>query len=191
MTPLHGAIGMKPMSRPLDVLVVGAGPTGLTMACELRHYGLSCRVVDQAAAPSGIPKAVAVQPRTLEVFDIMGLDEEFVANGCQVQGFNVYAGGQRLVHLTMDGMPTRYSYMLTLPQGETERLLTKRLSDLGVEVERSVQFANVVQQEAAITATLRHADATTDTDHARRLTDCAEPHSYRQQPVRVPFRGSR
>src|SRR2546428_14183574 len=146
MTPLHGAIGMKPLSRPLGVRVVGAGPTGLTMACELRRYGLSCRIVDQADAPSGIPKAVAVQPRTLEVFDIMGLDEEFVANGRQVHGVNVYAGGQRLVHPTMDGMPTRYSYMLTLPQSETERVLTKRLSNPGSEVGGAVQFATVVAQ---------------------------------------------
>src|SRR5207247_3352149 len=106
MTPLHGAIGMKPMARPLDVLVVGAGPTGLTMACELRRYGLSCRIVDQADAPSGIPKAVAVQPRTLEVFDIMGLDEEFVANGRQVQGFNGYTGGRSRVHLAWDCVAT-------------------------------------------------------------------------------------
>src|SRR3989441_12841476 len=101
MTPLHGAIGMKPMSRPLDVLVVGAGPTGLTMDCVLRRYGLSCRIVDQADAPSGIPKAVAVQPRTLVVFDIMGLDEELGANGCQMHGFNVYAVGEPLVVLTI------------------------------------------------------------------------------------------
>src|SRR3989454_12042465 len=97
MTPLHGAIGMKPMSRPLDVLVVGAGPTGITMACEMRRYGLSCRIVDQADAPSGIPKAVAVQPRTLEGFDIMGLDEELVANSRQVHAVDVYGGGRRLV----------------------------------------------------------------------------------------------
>ena len=114
-----------------------------------------------------------------------------MANGCQVQGFNVYAGGQRLVHLTMDGMPTRYSYMLTLPQSETERLLTKRLSDLGVEVERSVQFANVVQQEDGITATLRHADATTDTVQARWLIGCDGAHSAVRKAVGLPFEGTR
>src|SRR2546428_4973597 len=128
MTPLHGAIGMKPMSRPLDVLVVGAGPTGLTMACELRRYGLSCRIVDQADAPSGIPKAVAVQPRTLEVFDIMGLDEEFAANGRQVHGVNVHAGGQRPLHLTIGGLPTRYPYMPTLPQSDTAQPLATNSS---------------------------------------------------------------
>ena len=182
---------MNPMSRPLDVLVVGAGPTGLTMACELRRYGLSCRIVDQAEAPSGIPKAVAVQPRTLEVFDVMGIDEEFVANGRQVHGFNVYAGGQRLVHLTMDGMPTRFSYMLTLPQSETERLLAKRLSDLGVEVERSVQCTGVTQREDGITATLRHADATMDTVQARWLIGCDGAHSAVRKALGLPFEGAR
>ncbi|MGH7253611.1 MAG: FAD-dependent oxidoreductase, partial [Nitrospiraceae bacterium] len=143
------------MSPLLDVLVVGAGPTGLTMACELRRHGLSCRIVDQAEAPSGIPKAIAVQTRTLEVFDMMGIDEEFVATGHQVHGLNVYATGRRLAHVAFEGMPTRYPYVLTLPQSETEELLTKRLSALGVGVERPVQCAGVAQQEDGVKATLR------------------------------------
>jgi len=179
------------MTHTLDALIVGAGPAGLTMACELRRYGLSCRIVDQAEAPSGIPKAVAVQPRTLEVFDIMGLDEEFVANGHQVQGFNMYADGQRLAHVAMDGMPTRYSYMLTLPQSETERLLTKRLSDLGVAVERSVQFADVAQQEEGVDVSLRHADATIETVKVRWLIGCDGAHSAVRKALGLPFEGAR
>ncbi len=178
-------------SKLLDALIIGAGPTGLTMACELRRYGLSYRIFDQADAPSGIPKAVAVQSRTLEVFDIMGIDEEFVANGHQVHGLNVYANEQRLVHVALDGMPTRYSYMLTLPQSETERLLTKRLSDLEVEVERSVQFTGVAQQEDRISATLQHTDATMETVQARWLVGCDGAHSSVRKAVGLPFEGSR
>ncbi|MGH2397329.1 MAG: FAD-dependent monooxygenase [bacterium] len=178
-------------SGVLDFLIIGAGPTGLTMACELRRYGLSCRIVDQAEAPSGIPKAVAVQSRTLEAFDIMGLDEEFVSNGRQVHGLNVYANGQRFAHVALDGMPTRYSYMLALPQSETERLLAKRLSVLEVEVERSVQFTGVAQQEDGIRATLRHVDATAETILARWLIGCDGAHSAVRKAVGLPFEGAR
>ena len=179
------------MMHTLDALIVGAGPTGLTMACELSRYGLPCRIIDQAEAPSGIPKAVAVQPRTLEVFDIMGLDEEFVANGHQVRGFNLYADGQRLAHVAMDGMPTRYSYMLTLPQSETERLLTKRLSDLGVAVERSVQLIDIAQEGDVVRATLRHAEATIETVQVRWLIGCDGAHSAVRKTVGLPFEGAR
>ncbi|MGH7205546.1 MAG: FAD-dependent monooxygenase [Nitrospiraceae bacterium] len=178
-------------SGVLDFLIIGAGPTGLAMACELRRYGLSCRIIDQADAPSGIPKAVAVQSRTLEVFDVMGLDEEFVANGHQVHGINLYSNGQRFAHVALDGMPTRYSYMLALPQSETERLLAKRLSALGVKVERPVQFAGVAQQEDGISATLRHGDATMETVQARWLIGCDGAHSTVRKAVGLPFEGSR
>lgn len=179
------------MSRRLDVLVVGAGPTGLTMACELRRHGLSCRVVDQADAPSGIPKAIAVQTRTLEVFDMMGFEKEFVAAGHQVHGLNVYANGQRLAHVTFEGMPTRYAYILALPQSETERLLAKRLSGLGVGVERPVQFAGLAQQEDGVEATLRLADATMETVQARWLVGCDGAHSAVRKAIGLPFEGAR
>ncbi|MGH7235834.1 MAG: FAD-dependent monooxygenase, partial [Nitrospiraceae bacterium] len=179
------------MSRLLDVLVVGAGPTGLTMACELRRHGLSCRIVDQAEAPSGIPKAIAVQTRTLEVFDMMGIDEEFVATGHQVHGLNVYATGRRLAHVAFEGMPTRYPYVLTLPQSETEELLTKRLSALGVGVERPVQCAGVAQQEDGVEATLRLPDATTETVQVRWLVGCDGAHSAVRKAIGLPFAGTR
>ncbi len=174
-----------------DALVVGAGPTGLTMACELRRYGLSCRIVDQADAPSGIPKAVGVQSRTLEVFDIMGLDEEFVAHGHRVHGINLYSGTQRLAHVALDGMPTRYAYMLTLPQSETERLLSTHLSDLGVDVERSVQLTGLAQKEDGISATLRHADGKPETVRARWLVGCDGAHSAVRKAVGLSFEGVR
>jgi len=178
-------------SMMVDALVIGAGPTGLTMACELRRYGLSCRIVDQAETPAGIPKAVAVQPRTLEVFGIMGLDEEFVAHGHQVHGVNVYGGTQPLAHLKLDGIPTRYPYMLTLPQSETERLLTTHLTKLGVHVERSVQLTGLAQIADGISATLRHADEKTETVQARWLVGCDGAHSAVRKAVGLPFEGVR
>ena len=175
----------------VDVLVIGAGPTGLTMACELRRHGLSCRIVDQAESPSGIPKAVAVQSRTLEVFDIMGLDREFVAQGHQVHGVNVYGGGQRLAHVVLDELPTRYAYMLTLPQSETERLLAARLSSLRGHVEWSVQLTGLAQQEGGISATLRHPDGKTETQRARWLVGCDGAHSAVRKAVGLSFEGAR
>jgi len=127
----------------------------------------------------------------LEVFDIMGLVEEFVAHGHQVHGINIYSGAQRLAHVALDGMPTRYSYMLTLPQSETERLLATRLSDLGVKVERSVQLTGFAQKQDEISATLRHADGKSETVRARWLMGCDGAHSAVRKVVGLLFEGVR
>jgi 2-polyprenyl-6-methoxyphenol hydroxylase-like FAD-dependent oxidoreductase len=162
----------------------------LTLACELARYGLSYRIVDQAEAPAGIPKAVGVQSRTLEALDIMGLAEQFLAHGHRIYGFNLYAKGQRLAHVALDGMPTRYSYMLTIPQSETERLLTERLDSLGGRVERPVRFTGLKQEQDGVSAML-DSGAGTETVRARWLVGCDGAHSGVRHALDLPFEGSR
>ena len=173
-----------------DVLIVGAGPTGLALACELARHGLSFRIIDQDEAPAGIPKAVGVQSRTLEALDIMGLAEQFLAHGHRIYGFNLYAKGQRLAHVALDDMPTRYSYMLTIPQSETERLLTERLDSTGGRVERPVRFTGLKQEQEGVSAML-DSSAGTETVRARWLVGCDGAHSGVRHALDLAFEGSR
>jgi len=174
-----------------DVLVVGAGPTGLTMGCELARHGLSFRVIDQAEAPSATSKALGVMSRTLETFEIMGIADELVAKGVRVHGVNTYANGQRIVHLSMDELDTRFPYVLSVPQSETERTLDQLLLRVGGRVERPVQLAGFSQDDAGVTAAVGHPDGREETVRTRWLVGCDGAHSAVRKALRLPFEGSR
>ena len=113
------------------VLVVGAGPVGLAMGCELLRRGIAVRVVDACAQPTDKSKALGVQARTLEALASMGIAEEFVSAGRKIHGVNAYAGGARIVHVSLDDIDSPFSYVLSLPQADTERLLAEHFTRLG------------------------------------------------------------
>ncbi len=173
------------------VLVVGAGPTGLTLAIQLACSGVSCRIIDSAPVPTATSKALAVQARTLEIFAAMGIADAAIDRGIRARGFNFYAGGRPLGHARfMDDPDTPYSYILLLAQSETERILIDRLAALGVHVERGVTMIAFGQDERGITATLSHADGPEESVQADWLVGCDGAHSAVRHGLGVPFAGS-
>lgn len=146
----------------LDVLVVGAGPTGLFTACELIRRGLRVRVVDRAPEPSTVPKALALWPRAVDLLDDLGLGGELRAAAVPVRGFGYFSAGRPLATFAIpEGLRP-----LHLPQPETERLLTERLHALGGKIERGlrllnfddVDFGGRIGATDGVTAVLEHAD---------------------------------
>ncbi|MFD9462045.1 FAD-dependent oxidoreductase [Streptomyces sp. NPDC060027] len=144
-----------------DVLVVGAGPVGLTAAHELARRGLRVRVVDAAPGPARTSRAVAVHPRTLETFDQMGTAEDMLRHGRRNRAFTMYATGRRLVRLEADyaSMPTRYPYTLIIEQTRTEGVLREAVARLGVRVEWGVRLAGFEQDATGVRARLVHTDS--------------------------------
>lgn len=172
-----------------QVLIVGAGPTGLTMASELSRHGVSCRIVDKAPAPSDKSKALGVQSRTLEVFEDMGVVNEAIAQGIKAHGVNAYAGGDRIIHLSLDELESPYPFVLILPQSETERILEKRLEHFGREVERQVKLVSFTQDAEGVTATLQHPDGEQEKFHTPWLIACDGAHSTVRHILNLPFQG--
>src|SRR5579871_6029312 len=129
-----------------DVLVVGAGPTGLAMASELARRGVSCRIVEKAPAPTLQSRALGIQARTLELFENMGIVQEFTSLGWKSHAINLYAEGQRIAHISFDELDSPFPYLLFLPQSETERILTTHLANLDVRVERAVELTAFMQR---------------------------------------------
>ena len=109
-----------------DVLVVGAGPVGLTMAAELARHGCRCRIIDRLEAPSGHCKAVGVTPRTLEVWDDMGVARAMVDAGLWLKGLRTIVPGQPVRDAIADLSDLPYGNV-GIPQYETERILTEHL----------------------------------------------------------------
>ncbi len=178
----------------VEVLVVGAGPVGLAMACELRLRGVDCRVVEERPEPTPLTesRALAVQARTLEQFRGLGVADRALAEGHKVHGFNAYSDGRRVLHLglDLDEMDTPYPYILILPQGYTERLLADRLVELGGSVERGTKLERFAQDGSGVTATLSAHDGTRREARARWLIGCDGARSAVRKGLNLAFEGS-
>jgi len=141
-----------------QVLIVGAGPVGLTMAAELARYGVSVRIVEKSPTRTDKSKALVLWSRTLELLDRAGCSHTFVAAGHKVDAANIVAGTKLIAHASFATVESPYRYALMLPQSDTERLLDEHLNSLGVQVEREVELTTFTEAEGRITARLRHAD---------------------------------
>lgn len=145
-----------------EVLVVGAGPAGLTAAHELVRHGIAVRLIDAAARPAVTSRAIATHPRTLELYRTMGVADEMVRNGARVTAFTLFQDGRRLTRLEADytQMPTRYPFTLCIDQVRTEQVLRDALRRRDVEIEWGTRLVELVQDNEAVHATLATDDGT-------------------------------
>lgn len=154
------------MSKP--ILIAGAGPVGLTLACELTRHGCPVRIVDKNLQPTDKSKALVLWPRTLELLEKAGCVQRFLDAGVPMAGMSIFENpGKRLAHITFEDLRSPFSCILGIPQSETERLLVQRLEELGVQVERGVEVLGIEPQESDVKVTLRHPDGreeVTETD---------------------------
>jgi len=172
-----------------QVLIVGAGPVGLTMAAELARYGVSIRIVDKAAQRTDKSKAIVLWSRTLELLDRAGCTADFVAAGHKVDAANIIAGGQTIGHVDFTGVDSPYSYALMLPQSDTERLLKEHLGRLGVSSERQTEVLSFSQDGRSVTAVLRKADGLEEVVEADWLIGCDGAHSAVRHGLGLSFLG--
>lgn len=167
----------------VDVLVVGAGPTGLMLACEALRHGLSVRVVDRAPAPSPLSRAIVLQARTLEILETHGLTPALVEAGNPLRQVHFTAGG-RQVSVSFDHLPTRYAYLLCLPQSATERILHDRLVALGGRVDRGVGLHALRADVDGVTAVLDDGE-----QRCAWLVGCDGAHSEVRKQLGLTFSG--
>src|SRR5271154_7612546 len=126
-----------------DVLIVGAGPTGLVLGLWLTRLGVNARIIDKTAGPGTTSRALAVQARTLELYQQLDLADAVVARGHQVPAVNLWVKGEPKARISLAAMGsglTPYPFMQIFPQDEHERLLIKRLETFGVAVERQTEL---------------------------------------------------
>jgi 2-polyprenyl-6-methoxyphenol hydroxylase-like FAD-dependent oxidoreductase len=172
-----------------DVLVVGAGPVGLTMAAELARYGVRVRIVDKAAGRTDKSKALVLWSRSLELIDRMGCGASFVTAGLKVTAAQIMAGDRQIAHIRLDTVETPHPYALMLPQSETERLMEQHLAAEGVNVERGVEMARFAVEPDRVTAVLRHAGGREETLQAAWLVGCDGAHSAVRHGLGMEFEG--
>ncbi|MGW6355079.1 FAD-dependent monooxygenase [Streptomyces sp. NPDC055092] len=173
----------------VDVLVVGAGPVGLTTAAELRRHGVDCRIVDRLPVPQPHAKAIGIVPRTLEVWDAMGLVHRALDNAVPHLGQLVFIDGKPRPRVELT-LPPEIPYpFATLPQCTTERLLTEHLARFGTEVERPTELRSVEMRPDEVEAVLAHPDGRTERLHARYVVGCDGAHSLIRKAAGLTFEG--
>ncbi|WP_336053812.1 FAD-dependent oxidoreductase [Streptomyces sp. CA2R101] len=174
----------------VPVLVVGAGPVGLTLAHELLRRGIRVRVVDARTEPATTSRAIATHPRTLETYDQMGLVDEMLARGQRIEAFTLHHRGRRLARLDADysRMPTRFPFTLCIDQVKTEEVLRAAVRAAGVEVEWGVRLEDFRQDAHGVTAELTGADGGEE-QRARWLVGCDGGHSTVRKKLGLPLLG--
>ncbi len=137
-----------------DVLIVGAGPTGLTLAAELRRRDVDCLLIDALDAPQHWDRATVVHPRSLEIFEALGIVDRFIVAGTPQRAARLHSAGEVLVELDFSLSGAPYAYNLGLSEEDTERFLTEYLEAAGGQVERSTRLLALTQDDDGVTATV-------------------------------------
>jgi 2-polyprenyl-6-methoxyphenol hydroxylase-like FAD-dependent oxidoreductase len=182
------------MSTSTDVLVVGAGPTGLTLACDLRRRGVDCRAVDRATAHHTRSRGKGLQPRSLEVFDDLGIVDAALAAGRSSHRLHLYSGGRLALDLDVPARPPQpgvpYPDLVVLPQWRTEQVLRTRLSTLGGAVEFGQELVDLDQGDDGVTATVTdRSTGAVEVIRASYLIGCDGGHSRVRALTGIPMRG--
>ena len=137
-----------------DILIVGAGPSGLTLAASLAQRGVRATVIDRQAEGANTSRAAVVHARTLEVLEPLDVARRLVARGIQARRFTVRDRDRVLMPIGFEDLPTRYPYTLMVSQAVTESVLLERFTELGGSVLRPRSLVDLQQDAAGATATL-------------------------------------
>ncbi|CAM3008204.1 rifampin monooxygenase [Saccharomonospora xinjiangensis] len=157
-------IDVGDVSDVVDVVVVGAGPTGLMLACELRLHGVRVLVVDKREEPAPFVRALGLHIRSIEIMDQRGLLDRFLAHG---QRYPVGGFFAAIPAPAPEGLDTSHSYVLGIPQTTTDRLLAERAVELGAEIRRGVECVGFGQDDDGVTVELADAGHGPDGQCAR------------------------
>ena len=185
----------SPSSAPgiPDVLIVGAGPVGLTAAAELTRHGARVRIVDKREGPVIYSQALAVHVRTQEILAAMGIVDGWLKEGHRIEELHVHAYGRKIGDAHPCGVDSPYPCPLAVSQAATERLLVEHLGRLGVTVERQVEATGFSQDGDGVNVTLRYLAQGNRirTAHAAWLVDCEGSASRARDFFGIPFDGAR
>ena len=176
----------------IDVLIVGAGPTGLALAAQLQRFGTQYRIVDRSLDQAHESRALGVQARTLELLDTIGLADLMVKQGRTGTRAVIHAGARPIANVQvgeLDGLDTRYPFILLLSQATTEQVLGDYLRSYDVIIERGTELIAFTTGDADVGCVLRGPNGSEEHVRARYVVGCDGAHSAVRRGSGVAFDG--
>ncbi|HEU5232049.1 MAG TPA: FAD-dependent oxidoreductase [Terriglobales bacterium] len=175
-----------------DVLIVGAGPTGLVLALWLTRLGVRVRIIDKASEPGTTSRALAVQARTLEFYQQIGLADAVVERGRRVIAANLWVHSKKSARAVFGELGegiSPFPYALVFPQDEHEKLLIERLAQLGVSVERDTELVSFEETADRVLARINLPNGATEASEIAYIAGCDGAHSTVRQALNIGFPG--
>jgi 2-polyprenyl-6-methoxyphenol hydroxylase-like FAD-dependent oxidoreductase len=176
-----------------DVLIVGAGPTGLMLANQLGRRGVRAMIIDRHSGPAQQSRAMAVQARTLEIYSKMGIIGEALALGREGTGANMWANGKWTARIPLGEIGKSLSpfpYVLALGQDDNERIMGAKLRDYGVEIQWNTELVGFQQQSEHVAVTLKLRDGSNRSLTAAWVAGCDGGRSAVREISGVTFPGA-
>jgi 2-polyprenyl-6-methoxyphenol hydroxylase-like FAD-dependent oxidoreductase len=181
------------METDSEVLIAGAGPTGLVLALWLHRFGVRVRIVDKAAGPGTTSRALAVHARTLELYAMLGLAKPVVEAARKMIPVNLWVEGKRRAHIRVGDIGkglSPYPFVLVYPQDEHEKLLIAKLAEAGIQVERETELVGLGEdRDHFVTARLRDAKGNESRCRSAFLAGCDGAHSFVREAIKAGFPG--
>lgn len=172
-----------------DVLIVGAGPTGLALAIMLIRFGIKPIIVDKLIASQNTSRAAVIHAHTLEVLEKLKVAEQLVQKGLKLAKFSIRDRDQILVRLHFDDLPTQHPYLLMLPQDMTEKILSEKLVEIGGTVRRGCKVEALVNTSEGVEASMISSEGK-QTIHARYVVGADGMHSMVRMTAGIGFAGA-
>ena len=185
---------MQTQSRDknIDVLIVGAGPSGLMMACQLALQKISFRIIDKKEHPTSYSGALIVQARSLEIFQQMGIAQTAVQRGVIVHEIRLIFNGKKTFTIPVKDIGlglTQFPYLLLLEQSQTEQLLTDFISNFGYSIERETELIQFTQDDQCVYAVLKRSDGQEESITTKYLIAADGARSTVRKQLQIPFNG--
>ena len=175
-----------------DVLIVGAGPAGLMMACQLAIHKIPFRIIDKKSSLSTNSGALIVQARTLEIFEQMGIAGEALSEGVVANKVNIIYKGKKITSTAINelgGDLSRFPFLLMLEQSKTEKLLLNFIGDRGYSVEREVQLQRFNQDDGRVSSVIILPDGSEQVINSKYIIAADGANSTIRTILNIPFEG--
>jgi 2-polyprenyl-6-methoxyphenol hydroxylase-like FAD-dependent oxidoreductase len=180
------------VANDTQILIAGAGPTGLVLALWLTRLGVPVRIFDKALEPGTTSRALAVQARILELYREAGIAQEVIDRGTTMKAVNLWVAGRKVAHVDLDKVGrgiSPFANLTIFPQDEHEKLLIAHLAKLGVQVERGLELVDFTDDGVRVTATLKRENGDLQLVTASYLAGCDGARSVVRHKLAIGFEG--